>query len=184
MIDIILDTETTGLLKPKSAPLNEQPKIIELAFIKVQDGVVLSEHEWLVHPGELITDEITKITGIKNEDLEGKPAFKEILQQVEDLFVGADRLIAHNAPFDTGMLRNDIARAEWPKEFPWPKETICTVQEFRHEYGRRMKLTELYEKKVGKPLAQTHRALDDVKALFEMLVAAGFYANDTASDQN
>jgi hypothetical protein len=38
-----------------------------------------------------------------------------------------------------------------------------------------MKLTELYERKVGKKLEQTHRALDDVKALHDALVAADFY---------
>lgn len=34
-IAIVFDTETTGLLKPESAPLSEQPQIIEFAGIKV-----------------------------------------------------------------------------------------------------------------------------------------------------
>lgn len=177
MIAIVFDTETTGLLKPKTAPLEQQPKIIELAFIMVDNsGAILSEHEWLIHPGEEVTAEITKITGIKNEDLEGKPRFAEVVSEIAEAFKGADVLIAHNAPFDVGMLTNDLARLPEPFEFPWPKQTVCSVQEFYHELGRRMKLTELYKRKTGKDLAQTHRALDDVKALHEALVAAQFYS--------
>lgn len=178
IIHAVVDTETTGLLKPKAAGLSAQPKIIELCVVRIDAaGQVLSEHEWLINPGEAITDEITKITGIKNEDLVGKPTFAELLPQITEAFQGALTFIAHNAPFDRGMLRNDIERcgAELLAAFPWPLETICTVQSYRHEYGRRMKLTELYEKKVGKPLAQTHRALDDVKALIEVLVADKFF---------
>lgn len=178
MIHAVVDTETTGLPRPKAAGLGAQPKIIELCVVRIDaTGQVLSEHEWLINPGEEITDEITKITGIKNDDLVGKPSFAELLPQIKEAFVGADTFIAHNAPFDRGMLLNDIARCgeEASKEFPWPAEIICTVQAYRHEYGRRMKLTELYEKKVGKPLLQTHRALDDVKALIEVLIADKFF---------
>ncbi len=177
MIHLIVDTETTGLLKPKKVPLNEQPRIIELCIVRTDGKEVIASNSWLISPEQEITAEITKITGIKNEDLIGKPTFKELLPEIEEAFLGADTFIAHNAPFDRGMLLNDIARAEWPKEFPWPASIVCTVQEFQHEYGRRMKLTELYEKKVGKPLAQTHRALDDVLALHEALIAANFYAS-------
>lgn len=182
MDHIVLDTETTGLLLPKTAPIEKQPRIIELAFVRVRDGEIVSEHEWLIHPEQEITAEITKITGIKNEDLIGKPKFADLVTEIAEAMKDAATFIAHNAPFDSKMVKNELTRIGAIETFPFPAETVCTIQEYRHEYGRRMKLTELYEKKLGKSLAQTHRALDDVKALVEVLIADKFFEkfNDPA----
>ena len=64
MIAIIFDTETTGLLLPSSAPLEKQPRIIELGALKVDANGVLDELNQLLDPEQTITAEITKITGI------------------------------------------------------------------------------------------------------------------------
>ena len=171
-IALIFDTETTGLLLPKAADLNKQPRIIELALARVEHGKIVSEHEWLIDPECVISAEITKITGITNEMVAGKQKFRELLGEIEEAFAGADTLIAHNAPFDVGMLTTELQRCE-RTGFPWPLATMCTVQEFMHLKGRRLKLTQLYELKLGKVLAQTHRALDDVIALAEICVKEG-----------
>lgn len=172
MISIVLDTETTDLLLPKSAGLDKQPRIIELAFARVEDGKIVSQHEWLLDPECEISETITKITGIKPEDLVGKPKFREVLGDIEEAIAGADTLICHNAPFDSGMLANELERCA-RTGFPWPKNVMCTVQEFHHLKGRRLKLTQLYEMKLGKALQQSHRAMDDVMALVEILQAEG-----------
>ena len=171
---VIFDTETTGLLLPKAAPIEKQPKIIELGVIVVTDGVLTGEHNWLINPGEEISAEITKITGIKNEQLHGLPSFKDQLDMFKDVFKDSDIGVCHNAPFDTGMMKNDLARAGC-EDFPWPAETMCTVQEYMHVFGKRAKLTQLYEHFMGKPLAQTHRALDDAHAVYEVLLKDGFF---------
>lgn len=170
MISIVLDTETTGLPLPSSAPLEKQPKIIELALSKLQDGVILEKMSWLINPEQPITAEITKITGLKDEDLVGQPNFEATLPWIVSAFEGVDVLIAHNLPFDRGMLQFDLRRCNKLEDFPWPLQEFCTVQEFRHLFGYRPKLTQLYEKIVGRPLAQTHRAMDDVDALVEILL--------------
>ena len=175
MKDLILDTETTGLLKPNVVDLDKQPKIIELGIIVVEDGKITGRHNWLINPDEEITAEITKITGITNEMLIGKPLFREILADVEEVFAGADRMICHNAPFDQGMLEVELKRCG-RTGFPMPAEVICTVQEYKHLFGGKWpKMTLLYEKIVGKPLEQTHRASDDCEALCEILTTDGFF---------
>lgn len=172
---VIFDTETTGLLKPSAMPLEKQPKIIELGIVVVEDGKKTGEYNWLIDPEEQITAEITKITGIKNEDLIGKPKFREILSEIEEVFAGSNYGIAHNAPFDVGMLTNELLRCA-RTGFPWPEEVLCAVQEYRHEFGGKYcKLVALYEKKMGRPLAQTHRALDDALALYELLHQDNFF---------
>lgn len=172
MISIILDVETTGLLLPRTADIKKQPRIIELAFARIEDGKVVSEHEWLLDPECELPAIITKITGVKPEDLVGKPKFREILGEVEEAISGADQLITHNAPFDTGMLITELELCA-RTGFPWPETIICTVAEHMHLKGRRLKLTELYEMCFDRKLEQKHRALDDVRALVEICIKQG-----------
>lgn len=167
----VFDTETTGLLKPGVADLKQQPKIIEFAVAEIDaEYNVVAKHSWLINPGEDITPEITKITGLTNDDLRGKPTFIEVLPEIEEAFMGIHRLVAHNLPFDMGMLTNELRRIGREFAFPYPPNQVCTVQLASDMlYGRRARLIELYEKTMGKPLAQTHRAMDDVMALVEVL---------------
>lgn len=171
MRTLVYDTETTGLLKPEVSDLDQQPKIIEFAVAEIDEAYnIVGEYSWLINPGEEITPTITKITGLTNDDLFGKPSFIEVLPEIEEVFMGIDRLMAHNLPFDMGMLTNELRRLGRHYAFPYPPNQVCTVQLANEMiYGRRAKLTELYELTMGKPLAQTHRALDDVRALVEVI---------------
>jgi len=171
---IIFDTETTGLLLPSKAPLEKQPHIIELGALAVSRDGVIAELSQLLDPKIEITAEITKITGLTNEDLKGKPTFAEFLPQLAEFFRGADFLICHNAPFDTGMLRNDLKRAGCD-DFPWPTETLCTAQEYTSLLGKRPSLKILYQHIIGEPLAQTHRALDDAAAVYAIMLKDKFF---------
>ena len=164
---VFLDFETTGLTLPSSADLELQPKIIEIGAIKVHECGTYAEMSELVDPRQEISAEITKITGIKPEQLRGKRHIEEILPELAQFFVGVRTLVAHNLAFDRDVLYFELLRAGWERRFPFPPNQICTVDSTMHIKGRRMKLTELYEHTQGKPLAQTHRALDDVKALYE-----------------
>jgi len=165
---IVFDTETTGLLLPASAPLESQPRIIELGIVVIIDGKLESKHNWLINPECEISAEITKITGITNEDLVGKPFFRQLLGEIEEVFGGSDYGFAHNAPFDVGMISNELKRCE-RTGFPWPTEVICTAQEYTHKLGFRPTLKKLYESIIGTPLEQTHRAIDDAVAVWEIL---------------
>jgi DNA polymerase-3 subunit alpha (Gram-positive type) len=169
MKTIVLDCETTGLTKPSSVDLSQQPQIIELALAVIEDGALLSEHEWLINPGKPLTEEIIKITRITDDMLADKPAFPAVLPEIIGVFAGADQLVAHNASFDTACLTYELQRCGCA-DFPWPERTTCTVQEYVHEFGHRPRLTQLYERKIGKPLDQKHRAMSDVQALVEILL--------------
>ena len=171
---IIFDVETTGLPKPSLVPLDKQPYIIEFGALRVVNGKVTKKFNQLIDPGCKLPEKITKITGITDADLVGQPSFEVVLPDIIKLFRGADILIAHNAPFDTSLLKFELQRLEYTK-FPWPKQIICTVQEYRTLIGKWPKLTELYANIMGKELAQTHRALDDCIALHEILAKDKFY---------
>ncbi len=174
---IVFDTETTGLPKPRNIGPEGQPRIIELGAIAVNEhGVVEETLTQLLNPEECITEEITKITGITNEMLVGQPTFLDYLPQLKRFFSGADMLIAHNAPFDESMLRWELQRCDSENDFPMPELIVCSVQEFKHRFGYPPKLVDLYQRVMGKPLHQTHRAVDDAVALYEVLKAEEFFS--------
>jgi DNA polymerase III epsilon subunit-like protein len=174
MIYLLFDTETTGLPLHPSAKKHLQPRIIEFAAILCDvEGNQVSEYSQLIDPGFPVSDEITKITGITNEDLGGKPAFADVVPEIEALFRLADVLVAHNLPFDKTLLEIELELCGRKEDWPWPRKEVCTVQEFSEEFGYRPKLTLLWEFLEGSVLDQTHRALDDVSALKRLCMTGG-----------
>lgn len=173
---IILDTETTGLPLPSSANLEEQPQIIEFAAIKcsTNTGRVLGEISQLIDPGVPIPEEITKITGITDKHVKGKPTFAEFLPDLAKFFKNADMMVAHNLPFDKSMMEFELRRLGI-EDFPWPPKEQCSVELFEHLLGYRPKLKDLFEHYTGNPLNQTHRALDDVQALMTCIERSGTF---------
>lgn len=165
---IIFDTETTGLVKHPNAPLAKQPRMIEFGAITLSlaNGKVMKKFKQLVNPGEPLTDEITKITGITNDDLEGQPTFEAAWKKIFAFIKPATMLLAHNEPFDRAIVDYELKRAN--KTYVWP-QTFCTISLYRERWGRDMKLTELYASLIGKELDQKHRALSDVEALVEIV---------------
>lgn len=170
---IIFDTETTSFLKPDVADIKTQPRIIEFAALYVDEAKgykIIEEFHTLLNPEEPLDEEAHKnITGLKEADLKDAPVFLEIADKLAEFFLAERVLVAHNLEFDRGVLANELKRIGREYAFPWPPTQICTVNLTKHLQGRRLKLTELYEMKLKKPLKQTHRAMDDTRALHEVV---------------
>lgn len=172
MKTLVFDTETTGVTKHPQAKDAVQPRIIEFAGVIVDERCeVVSEYSTLIDPGEEITEEITKITGITNEMIEGAARIKDHFSEIQALFDECELRCAHNLPFDDTLVALEADRLQ----IGWrPKSRgICTVQEYFPLYGRRPRLKELHPAFTGKSWEQNHRALDDVKALVEVLQQSG-----------
>lgn len=158
---IFFDTETTGLIKNKALTLMMQPHIIELGAVR-DDG---EEFHTLLNPGVKLEPIITKITGLTNEKLKDAPKFRDVLPELVEFFIGQEALVAHNLPFDLGLLVFELRRCEAEFKFPYPPVHIDTVQIAQPRYrGKFMKLQALYEDLIG-PYEQKHRALEDAKDL-------------------
>jgi len=170
---IVFDTETTGLTLHPQAEVRKQPRMIEFgaALLDLKTGEVRDTLNILINPQEPLTPEIVKITGITDDELKDAYPFSTALPAIRLMFSQANCVMAHNLPFDRAILRGELARLN-ELEFPWPEREICTVGLHKDDWGRNPKLTELYEATMGKPLAQTHRALDDVMALVEIIQKA------------
>lgn len=166
---LVFDTETTGLTLHPNAPLAKQPKIIEFGAVVLEEGKVMEEISFLIDPQEKLTEEIIKITGITDADLFGYSPFPGRVEELAKWFGACGAVAAHNLPFDKAMVMNELRRCGAEDNFPWPKREMCTVGIYKEQWGRNPRLQELYADIMGKPLAQTHRALADVKALVEII---------------
>ena len=124
----------------------------------------------MFNPGQKIEPIITKITGITNDDLAEAPTFKQQWHEIRPWFQVADVLIAHNLPFDAYLLATELNHCGELEDFTWPAALLCTAQLYEPLWGYRPKLLELYERVLGEPLDQTHRALDDVQALVDIVL--------------
>lgn len=178
MLFAIWDTETTGLPFHRNAELRQQPKIIEFAGLITDGENILFEEEFICNPGMQVEQIITDITGLTNEELEKHPPFSHFVPRVKGYFERAQGRIAHNLSFDKGLLGFDLARLKMSlSDVAWDIEgfeEICTVEQCFHKYGKMMKLSDLYNLLVGE-YVQKHRALDDVKILFQVCKAIGLF---------
>lgn len=177
---IIFDTETTGLVKAADVDLKQQPKIIEYFGLKVNDKTyeIEEELELLINPGEVITKEITDITGITNDMLADKPKFPQVFRQLAEFHIGERYIVGHNIAFDLDMLTFELKRIGKMRHFPWSPNQICTVEISEHYQGRRLKLADLYKHLTGNTFKGAHRARADVMGTYTCLtsmIADGTY---------
>jgi len=111
---IFLDTETTGL--------NDNDRLCQLAY-KTDNGITVNE---LFNPGMPIPIEAMCVHHITNDMVKDKPAFKtsKTWHNLNELLKSDDTiLVAHNAPFDVGMLK---------KEGITVNKNICTLKLSRY----------------------------------------------------
>jgi len=160
---LVLDCETTGLIQNSVKPLSQQPSIIEYFGQIVEGTEVVEELEFFCDPGFPVSEEITRITGIKPEQVKGQPLFSHFADQVKEQIESVDEVVAHNMSYDRAMVNFEMKRAE--TELIWPANLICTVEGTEHLKGHRLNLSALHEFLFGEPFTGAHRARVDVAAL-------------------
>ena len=108
---VCVDLETTGLDKRRD-------KIIEIGAVILKNGEIISEFDTFVDPERILDPQITALTSITNEMLEGAPSQKEALKMFLD-YAGDRPMAAHNAEFDMGFLRNGCQKFGIPFQNPY-----------------------------------------------------------------
>ena len=99
---VAFDLETTGLS-------SREDTIIEIGAVRMKGGQELARFQTFVDPGRMLERKIVDLTGITDDMLVGAPKIEEVLPQFLE-FVGDSPLIAHNADFDTGFIREAAKR--------------------------------------------------------------------------
>jgi len=112
----IIDFETTGL----SAGWH---RIIEVGAVRVREGAVVDTFSQLLDPGVPVPAFITGLTGISNAMVRGQPSPEQVMPALR-AFLGDCPAVAHNASFDAGFYRAELARAGLADERPF----LCTMR--------------------------------------------------------
>lgn len=161
---VLFDTETTGL-----DPLTGD-RVIEFAAIELINDLPTDRHfHLLIHPERDIPSEASRVHGILIGDLEGKPKFAEVAQQILD-FIGDAPLIAHNAAFDFGFMDAEFTRAGHPKLDR--ARMVDTLALAKARFPGMPNSLDALCRRFGIDLSQrtTHNALLDCKLLAEVYV--------------
>ena len=103
MIEVILDTETTGL------SVKEGHRIVEIGCIELDNLIPTSKkfHCYL-NPERKVSQKALEVHGYTDEFLSDKKKFKEVADEFLQ-FIENKRLVIHNAEFDLAHLNNELA---------------------------------------------------------------------------
>ncbi|NDA08281.1 MAG: DNA polymerase III subunit epsilon [Alphaproteobacteria bacterium] len=107
--EIVLDTETTGL-NPA-----EGHRIVEIGALEMINHVPTGKtfHVY-INPERPIDPDAIAVHGITDERVAGEPVFADIADAFIE-FLGASKLVIHNASFDMGFINAELERLGQPQ---------------------------------------------------------------------
>ena len=155
---VAFDIETTGLNA-------QSDRMTEIGAIRFSGDRILETFNTFVDPQRHIPPDITKLTGIRDSDVQGAPLEKEALEQFM-AFVGDRPIIAHNAHFDVGFM-TACARRHAIRFSPVFLDTLALSQALCPEL-KRFKL-DIVSNHLGLPAFNHHRASDDAMVVARMM---------------
>ena len=102
MIEIVLDTETTGL------KVKEGHRIVEIGCIELNNLIPTKKtfHCYL-NPQRKVSEKAFEVHGYTDDFLSKQKKFEEIAEDFLN-FISGKRLIIHNAEFDLSHLNNEL----------------------------------------------------------------------------
>ncbi|ABB44884.1 Exonuclease [Sulfurimonas denitrificans DSM 1251] len=153
----IVDIETNG-------SKIEKHQIIEIAALKVKNGLVVERFESLVECHE-INPHITEITGISTNETIDAPNLKKVMYDFRT-FLGDAVFIAHDVKFDYKFISLSMQKIGLP---PLLNRSLCslslaerTIESYRYALSYLNTIFNLH------PEATHHRAMSDVITTYEL----------------
>ena len=147
----VLDLETTGF-----SAVTE--KITEVGIMKVQNGEVIDEFSCFVNPEKHIPQRVTEVTNITDEMVKDAETIEQVFPKILD-FIKDSVLVAHNAPFDMGFLKQNAKTLGYEFDYTYI-DTLSLAKDLFPDY-KKYKLGKIAEN-LGIKVEVAHRALDDV----------------------
>ena len=147
----VLDLETTGF----SATTE---KITEVGIMKIKNGKVLDEFSCFVNPEKHIPQRVSEVTNITDDMVADSETIDKVFPKILD-FIKDSVLVAHNAPFDMGFLKQNAKNLGYEFDYTY-LDTLSLAKDLFPDY-KKYKLGKIADN-LGIKVEVAHRALDDV----------------------
>ena len=164
MLEVILDTETTGL------SIIEKHRIIEIGCIELENQIPTNKifHEYL-NPQRSVSEDAYKIHGYSDDFLSDKKTFSEIAESFLK-FIKDKKIIIHNAAFDLSFLNYEFRLIN--QKVINKNNVIDTLEIARLKYpGSQNSLDALCKRfNIDNSKREKHNALIDCQLLKEVYI--------------
>jgi DNA polymerase-3 subunit epsilon len=164
MLEVILDTETTGLSTA------EKHRIVEVACVEMNEQIPTNNifHTYL-NPKRSVSEEAYKVHGYSDEFLSNKKSFEDISEEFLN-FIKNKKIIIHNAAFDLSFLNYEL-RLIKKKEID-KSNVVDTLELARQKYpGSQNSLDALCKRfNIDNSKREKHNALIDCHLLKEVYI--------------
>jgi DNA polymerase-3 subunit epsilon len=184
MLEVVLDTETTGL------SVKEGHRIVEIGCIELNNQIPTSnKFHCYLNPERKVSEKALKVHGYTDTFLSDKKKFIEIANEFLN-FIKNKKLIIHNAEFDLGHLNNELALLN--KEKISQDQVIDTLEIARDKFpGSSISLDALCKRfNIDNSKRLKHTALVDCELLSKVYInlidqkepTLNLYAHDEKKD--
>ena len=164
MLEIILDTETTGL------SIQQNHRVVEIGCVELKDQIPTKNvfHEY-INPERAVSPEAFKVHGYSDNFLSEKKKFQEIADSFLS-FIMDKKIIIHNADFDLPFLNHELKLAK--KNKIEKKNVVDTLEIARQKYpGSQNSLDALCKRfNIDNSKRVKHSALVDCQLLKEVYI--------------
>ena len=147
----VLDLETTGF----SA---KTEKITEVGIMKLKNGEVIDSFSCFVNPEKHIPQRVSEVTHITDEMVADSETIDKVFPKILE-FIEGSVLVAHNAPFDIGFLKQNAKVLGHKFDYTY-LDTLSLAKDLFPDY-KRYQLGKIAAN-LGIKVEVAHRALDDV----------------------
>ncbi|RPH00053.1 MAG: DNA polymerase III subunit epsilon [Candidatus Pelagibacter sp. TMED118] len=164
MIEVVLDTETTGL------SIEEGHRIVEIGCIEL-DNLIPTKNVFhcYLNPERKVSESALKIHGYTDDFLSRQKKFLDIAKEFLN-FINNKKLVIHNADFDISHLNNELSIAGFEKINL--DNVIDTLEIARNKYpGSGASLDALCKRyRIDNSKREKHTALMDCELLSKVYV--------------
>ena len=164
MLEVILDTETTGL------SITEKHRVVEIGCIELENQISTNKifHEYL-NPQREVSEDAYKIHGYSDQFLSNKKTFAQVAESFLK-FIKDKKIIIHNAAFDLSFLNYELKLIN--QKAIDENNVIDTLQIARRKYpGSQNSLDALCKRfNIDNSKREKHNALIDCQLLKEVYI--------------
>ena len=157
----VFDLETTGIRVASD-------RIVEISILRVETDNSTQIKTFRINPEIPIPLDATLIHGISDDDVKDKPTFKELANELNELFCDCDLSGYNSNKFDIPLLVEEFLRADI--DFDLRNRYFIDVQNIFHRMEPR-NLRAAYKFYCDKELEDAHSAEADTMATYEILKA-------------